>query len=218
LRQWGKGQKTVNPATFTTLAEAVGVGADQIKADLALIHMEEKDLAASDAAERIAKFVFGHPDTHSRAHAWAVMEGLKKKFPAMWEDGRLAVIPVGDVFLAVDEKIKAGKVPGLVNVGEFSTDGTHIRSGLPRYTVAATFYAVMFKEHPGKLDWKIYGDRANYENQENLAQGKLNQIGGYYVHIPDLGTHIDITPERAAAINDAVWEVVQKHPYTRVGN
>jgi hypothetical protein len=211
-----KDQAAATPSTFAALAEAAGVSADQVRADLALIRMEEKDLAGPDAGERIGRFVHGHPDTHSRVHAWAAMEGLKAKFPGLWEEGRLGMIPVGDVFLAVDEKIKAGKVPGLVNVGEFSTDGTHIRSGLPRYTVAATFYAVLFKEHPGQLDWTIYGDRANYENKENLAQGKLNIIGGHYVHVPDLGTHIEITEERARVINDTIWEVVRNHPYTQV--
>ena len=68
----------------------------------------------------------------------------------------------------------------------------------------------------GKLDWKIYADRANYENRESLAQGKLNMIGGHYVHVPDLGTHVEITEERARVINDTIWEVVTKHPYTQV--
>jgi hypothetical protein len=205
-----------SPATLSALAEAAGVSVEQVRADFALIRLQEKDLGAPDISDRISRYVWGQPFTHSRAHAWAVLEGLKAKFPDLWKQGRLGMIPVGDVFLAVDQQIKAGKVPGLVNVGEFSTDGTHIRSGLPRYTVAATFYAVLFKEHPGKLDWKIYADRANYENKENLAQGKLNMIGGHYVHVPDLGTHVEITEERAQVINDTIWEVVTKHPYTKV--
>lgn len=204
------------PTTFAALAEAAGVSVDQVRSDLAAIRITEADLSVPDAGQRIGQFIHAHPNTHSRAHHWAVMEGLKAKFPDLWKEGRLGIIPVGDVFLAVDEKIKAGKVPGLVNVCEFTTDGTHIRSGLPRYTVAATFYAVLFKEHPGKLDWKIYGDRNNYENKENLEKGKLNLIGGHYVHIPDLGTHLEITPERAQAVNDAVWEIVRQHPYTQV--
>ncbi len=213
-RALGKSPKI--PVTLEMLGQEAGVDAARVKADLASVRVSEGELNTEGANERVGAFVHGWPNTHSRAHAWAVMEGLKKRYPAMWDEGRLGMIPVGDVFLAVDAEIKAGRVLGLVNVGEFSADGGHIRSGLPRYTVAATFYAVLFQEHPGKLDWRIYGDRSNYENKENLAQGKLNIIGGHYVHVPDLGTHLEITEERAKAVNDAIWEVVSKHPYTQV--
>jgi len=134
----------------------------------------------------------------------AVMEGLKKSFPELWHEGRLGMIPVGDVFLELDKKMKAGEVPGIINIGEYSADGGHLRSGLPRYTLAATYYAVLFREHPGKVDWKIFQERSNYES------GKF----GFYVHQPDLAVHLDITPDRAAVVNDTIWSVVKDHPYT----
>jgi hypothetical protein len=130
----------------------------------------------------------------------------KKNFPEMWAEGRLGMIPVGDVFLELDKKMRAGQVPGIVNVGEFSADGGHLRSGLPRYTLAATYYAVLFREHPDKVDWRIFQDRANYDSKKF----------GFYVHQPDLAVHLDITPERAKAINDTIWEVVKGHPYTQI--
>jgi hypothetical protein len=98
----------------------------------------------------------------------------------------------------------SGDVPAIVNVGEFSADGGHLRSGLPRYTLAATYYAVLFREHPGKVDWNIFQDRSNYDS------GKL----GFYVHQPDLGVLLEITPERARIVNETVWEVVTNHPHT----
>jgi hypothetical protein len=145
-------------------------------------------------------------NTHTRAHMYAVVEGLKENFPDLWREGRLGMIPVGDVFLALDKKMRAGAVPGIVNVGEFSADGGHLRSGLPRYTLAATYYAVLFREHPGAADWKIFQERSNYDS------GKY----GFYVHQPDLAVHLDITPQRAKVVNDTIWEVVAEHPYTRV--
>lgn len=199
--------------TLAMLAEEAGVTPDVVKEDLAIIRITEADLADPEIGERIGRYVFGCPYSHSRPHTWAVAEGLKEKFPDLWKEKRLGMIPVGDVFFALDKKMKAGEVPGLVNVGQFSADGGHIRSGLPRYTVAATFFAVMFKAHPKALDWNIYGNRDNYISK---APDGLNKVGGHYVHIPDLGTHLEITEERAQIVNDTIWEVVTDHPYTWV--
>ena len=143
--------------------------------------------------------------THTRAHMYAAMEGVKKNLPELWAQGRLGMIPVGDVFLAVDKKMRAGQVPGLENVGQYLSNG-HLRSGLPRYTLGATFYAVLFQEHPGKLDRAIYNERSNYDSMKY----------GFYVHQPDLGEHVEITPERKKVVDDAIWEIVAGHPYTGV--
>jgi hypothetical protein len=100
-------------------------------------------------------------------------------------------------------------MPGVENVGFFSRDGGHVRAGLPRYTLAATCFAVMFQKHPGVLDYAIYNDLENYKTE------KLPQPG--YVHQPDLGVLLEITPERAKLVNDTIWDVVRKHPYCAIG-
>lgn len=143
--------------------------------------------------------------THTRAHMYAVMEGVKKNLPDLWSEGRLGMIPVGDVFLAIDKKMRSGAVPGLENIGQYYSNG-HLRAGLPRYTLAATFYAVLFRDHPQRLKYQMYDDIGNF------AAGKF----GYYVHQPDLGQKVDITPERAKIVNDTIWEVVTHHPHTGV--
>ena len=53
------------------------------------------------AAHWLKDYNPANPDgnTHCRAHMFAVMEGLKKNFPDLWAQGRLGMIPVGDVFL-----------------------------------------------------------------------------------------------------------------------
>jgi len=146
---------------------------------------------------------------HSRDYVWSLMELLKTKYPKLWAEKRLALIPIGDVFLALDKKMRAGEVPGIENVGFFSRDGGHVRAGLPRYTLAATCFAVMFRAHPKALDYSIYNDLANYTNEN------IKQLGfGGYVHQPDLGVLLEITPERAKIVNETVWEVVRSHPYT----
>jgi hypothetical protein len=152
--------------------------------------------------------------SHSRDYCVKLMEGLKVRLPGMWQDGRLALIPNGEVFYELDKKMRAGRVPGVQAVGLFSRDGGHVRAGLPRYTLAATCFAVMFQRHPEVLDYSIYNDLANYTNEN--VRGLPGVIGASYVHQPDLGKLLEITPERARVVNDTVWEVVSRHPYTAI--
>jgi hypothetical protein len=127
-----------------------------------------------------------------------LFKALIGKYPQLWKDGRLRMIPAGDVYLALDEAMQAGKVPGFKTVGEFYTDVQHQRAGLARYTDAAVFYACLFGEHPGKLDWRIYNDVKKY--------------GPDTYH--DAGELLEITEERAKAVNDIIWQTVTHHPYT----
>jgi hypothetical protein len=199
--------------TFEAFAAAAGVTPETVQEDLALIHV---DLEALKAAEEPWNTFYGFaqkwPHTHSRPHNYALLEGLKKEFTKMWAEGRLGMIPVGDVMLALHRKIRDGAMPPLKSVQQFSEG--HMRSGLPRYMLGATFYAVLFKEHPKNLDASVYADRENYIHDVN---GLNKPLGGkHYVHIPDLGRHIPITPERKEVVDDTIWEVVKGHPYTQV--
>jgi hypothetical protein len=149
---------------------------------------------------------------HSRDYVWKLMDELKARYPKLWEQGRLALIPHGDVFLALDGKMRAGQVPGVENIGFFSRDGGHVRAGLPRYALAATCFAVLFGRHPKALDYAVYNDLENYQNANvNKMPGK---IGPGYVHGPDLGELLEITPERAKVVHETIWEVVTQNPYT----
>lgn len=130
-----------------------------------------------------------------------LFEALRKNFPRLWQEGRLRMIPTGDIFCALDRKMRAGHVPGIRTIADFYTDVQHIRAGLPRYTAAAAFYACLFGEHPGKLDWRIYNDPGKYGDDPHHDKGIL----------------LEITPERARIVNDTIWEVVTNHPYTGLG-
>jgi hypothetical protein len=154
---------------------------------------------------------------HSRDYDWSLMELLKKKYPQLWSQRRLALIPNGDVFYALDQKMRAGKVPGITNIGFFSRDGGHVRAGLPRYTLAATCFAVMFRRSPEGLDYSVYNNLENYKN-ENLNDLKKTpgHEGNAYSHQPDLGVLLEITPERAKVVNETVWEVVKAHLYSNI--
>jgi hypothetical protein len=221
----GEFQKRVQDETQASL-EAKGLDREAIlkqvkerKATLAELTplMEKYDYRAVwlAAYEPNVEVPYTSKNAHSRDYSYKLMELLKGRFPKLWAEKRLAQIPNGDVFLALDEKMRAGKFPGVTNIGFFSRDGGHIRAGLPRYTVAATVSAVMFGEHPGKLDPALYNDLENHRNEK---LGRLpGVIGPGYIHWPDLGELFEITPERKKIVDDTVWEVVNGHPYTRVG-
>lgn len=145
---------------------------------------------------------------HSRDYVAQMLEGLKTKYPKLWEENRLAMIPCGEVFFELDKKLRAGQMPGVESIGVFYRDGGHVRAGLPRYTLGATCFAVMFGKHPEAVDWKVYNNLENYKNENLPVKG--------YVHQPDLGVLLEITPERAKIVNDTIWEVVSKHAYTRI--
>jgi len=162
-------------------------------------------LTSYDAeAEKAKKPWLRHNAT--RDHDAQLMDGLKKLFPQLWTQNRLNLLPAGDVFLALDRKARAGKLPGIARIGDFYTNGVHIRSGLPRYTVAATFYTVLFRDRPHGLDWRIYNDQAKCLNKPNR----------WICCEKDLGVHLEITPERAKIVNDTIWEVACGHPYAGV--
>jgi hypothetical protein len=185
------------------LAKGAGVDEERVREDLRVLRLEAGPIQSQTLLDAIASHL-SISRTHCRQYMYQLMEELIRLFPDLWREGRLGMVPVGDVFLALDEKMRAGEVPGIVNIGEYSADGTHLRSGLPRYTLAATYYAVLFRDRPSDVDWKVFQDRANYES------GKF----GFYVHQPDLAVHLDITAERAKIVNDTVWEVVSEHRYT----
>ena len=192
--------------TRADLAAAAEADEATVRADLTLVGWGGKSIDPAGLELAIDSFLDAATRTHCRQHMWAVMDGLIETFPELWKEGRLGMVPVGDVFLELDKKMRTGDLPGLANIGEYSADGGHLRSGLPRYTLAATYYAVLFREHPGEVDWKIFQKRSNYDS------GKF----GFYVHQPDLAVHLDITTERVKVVNDTIWVVVSKHPYTGI--
>lgn len=140
------------------------------------------------------------PGVGTQDYEWQLFELLRREFPELWAQGRLRMIPVGDIYFVLDRKMRAGQVPGVWGTGEFYTDGLHHRAGLPAYTGAAAFYTLLFREHPGKLDYRLYQDPAK------LGDDPHN----------DRGEPLVMSPEVAKIINETIWEVAQAHPFTRL--
>lgn len=131
-----------------------------------------------------------------------LFKALIDRYPGLWKEGRLRMIPAGDVYFELDQAIRRGRIPGIDSITDFYTDIQHQRAGLARYTGAAIFYACLFGEHPGPLDWRIYNHADAY--------------GPDPYH--DAGALLDITAERAAAVNEVIWKTVTHHPYTGLGH
>lgn len=146
--------------------------------------------------------------TRTRDYFHKLMEELKGRFPELWKEGRLRYIPVAEVYNALEKKMRAGQIPGQKGIAWFYSDTGHQRMGLPRYTIAATFYAVLFRDKPHGLDWRAYNDPDKFL--------RCTEETRFYSHKPDMGELYAITPELAQAVHDTIWEVVAAHPYTRL--
>jgi hypothetical protein len=152
------------------------------------------------------KYVADHPgkpwleNPRCRDFHEQLFEALKGRFPTLWSEGRLTMIPVGEVFMALENKMQAGQFPGCPDIKDYYTDVQHIRAGLPRYTAAAAFYACLFREPPTKLDWRLYNDKTKYGDDPYHDAGEL----------------LEITPQRARLVNDTIWEQVASHPRTGI--
>ncbi len=139
----------------------------------------------------------GKHNRDCRDYFYQHFETLKERFPELWQQGRLQMIPTGNVLLVLEKKMRAGEFPGVETVNDFYTDTQHLRAGLPRYTVAATFYAILFEEPPDALDWTIYNHPEKYGDDPAHNEGEL----------------LEITEERARIVNNTVWDVVAGHPH-----
>ena len=113
---------------------------------------------------------------------------LREALPEL--DKPVLLVPVGDVLLELDKRMRKGKVPGLTGVEELYADGIHFNN-VGAFVVGTTFYATMFQKDPRGLDARAYG------------KGKG-------------ATDRDIDPEVAKAIQETVWEVVSGHPLSGV--
>lgn len=96
------------------------------------------------------------------------------------------LIPVGDVMVEVDARIKRGEIPGLTNINQVYLDASHY-TNFGTYITGLTFFATIYGQSPVGL-----GVPASYG-----------------------GTNTFPTAMRAA-LQDAVWDVVTRTPYTGV--
>jgi len=95
----------------------------------------------------------------------------------------ILIIPVGDVFYALNNRMNNGLIPGYTKIWQIYTDGIHLNN-IGSYITGLTFYSTMYKADP-----------------------RGTAVPAAYGSIPN-----DI----AAAIQQAVWDVVSTYQYSGV--
>ena len=119
------------------------------------------------------------------------------------------MVPVGDVFYEIDKRAEAGQFSpgsGIDDVVDFYTDGIHF-GNLGSYVVALTFYSTMYHEDPNGL-----GVPTEWANQLGTGAGHFD-FPNASSFSPLRG---DLTAADVALLQDAVWDVVNGHPYSGV--
>lgn len=74
-----------------------------------------------------------------------LVAALNRAYPDQKKPVKL--IPVGDVLLELERRMKAGKVPGHDSVAGFYSDGIHFNAA-GSYVVGCTFYATLYRDNP----------------------------------------------------------------------
>ena len=106
-------------------------------------------------------------------------------------DAPVFIIPVGEVFYQLDQRIQAGNLPGITSPFQLYRDAIHASYSVGRYVAGVTTYATLFKEDPAGL----------------------TAPDGFYTSDSAL-----FTPELYAGIHETVWQVVREHSLLFAGD
>ena len=138
----------------------------------------------------LRKYTGGWDGTEeTRDYFERVVAGLRKAYKGKAKP--VLMIPVGDVLLELHERMRAGMVPGFTDIAEVYVDGIHFNN-VGSYIVGVTFYVTLFRNEPRGMTADPYNEKLD-PKKDRLIDEKL-----------------------AAAIQDAVWTFVSKHPLAGV--
>jgi hypothetical protein len=84
-----------------------------------------------------------------------------------------------------------------------------LRTGLPRYAIAALRHAVLHKSHPNGLSASLFNDPRAYP-PDAMNPAKKRSPGNPMVKDDDYdnGSHFPITPRGKKLVDDSIWELV----------
>ena len=71
---------------------------------------------------------------------------LRKAYPKL----KINMVPVGHVMYELNQRMKAGKVPGYTHIKQLFADGIHLNN-VGSYVVGCTFFATLYKQNPKGL-------------------------------------------------------------------
>ena len=76
---------------------------------------------------------------------------LRKAYPKL----RLNMVPVGHVMYELNQRMKAGKVPGYTDIKQLFSDGIHLNN-VGSYVVGCTYFATLYKRNSRGLPTEPY--------------------------------------------------------------
>jgi len=76
---------------------------------------------------------------------------LRKAYPKL----KIRMVPVGHVMYELNQRMKAGEVPGYQHIKEVFADGIHLNN-VGSYVVGCTYFATLYKENPKGLPGEPY--------------------------------------------------------------
>ncbi len=121
-------------------------------------HNKDKvtDLSKIDDFEKsyLQRYTAGWDDTNETQDYFETLTRILRKVnPYLAKP--VSLVPVGDVMYALDQKMKAGQVPGYTSIYQLYADGIHL-DNIGSYVVGCTFYATLFQENPKWLPGEPY--------------------------------------------------------------
>lgn len=90
----------------------------------------------------------------SKEYFELLLARLREAYPSL--RNRLFLVPVGDVMLELDRKMKRGEVPGYTNIAQVYADGIHLNE-VGSYIVGCTFFSTLFRQSPVRFSPEPYG-------------------------------------------------------------
>ena len=124
----------------------------------------------------------------TKAYFETLVEALRKEYPDMKKP--VLLVPVGDVLLELDKRMRDGKIANWTSIEALYSDGIHFNN-VGSFIVGTTFYATLYKQNPLGLGFDSY----------NVVKAPADKA---------------ISPAFAKAVQETVWEVVSKHPLAGV--
>jgi hypothetical protein len=141
-------------------------------------------------AKWLKKYTGGWDGTNeTRDYFEKLVSGLRNAYKGNTKP--VLLVPLGDVLLELDGHMRAGKVPGYTDIAQVYVDGIHFNN-VGSYAVGTTFYATIFRDDPRGLTAEPYNEKLDPQKDRRIDE-KL-----------------------AKAIQEAVWEVMSRHPLAGV--
>lgn len=139
-----------------------------------------------------------HSDDYSRSttmrHERGWYEWYVDELRADLPDTKIDMIPVGDVVLAIDAKLRNGDLPGIDDASSLFRDSRHFNNA-GRMVAQLTAWSTIHRASPLELDW----------------------LSGFGTVSPgNHGRDLPRTEELSLLIRETIWEVLTEHQYAGV--